>query len=57
MPLDAPGTLTNHQVYAVTAYLLKLNDVMQDDAVNLDANSLPRIAMPNREGFVRIDVK
>jgi mono/diheme cytochrome c family protein len=50
-PLDEPGALTADQVYAVTAYLLYLNGIVKEDEV-LDAASLPKIQMPNRDGFV-----
>jgi len=50
MPYNAPGSLSSDQVYAVTAYLLNLNGVVSDDAV-LDADTLPQVRMPNRDGF------
>ena len=50
MPLGAEGTLTADEVYALTAYLLYLNDVIPEDKV-LDAQSLPKIEMPNRDAF------
>jgi cytochrome c len=50
MPFNAPQTLTADQVYAVSAYVLYLNKIVAADAV-LDAASLPKIAMPNRNGF------
>ena len=50
MPLNREGTLTADQVYALTAYLLYLNDVISDDEV-LDAQTLPKIEMPNRDNF------
>ena len=50
MPLNREGTLTADQVYALTAYLLYLNDVIPEDEV-LDAQNLPSIEMPNRENF------
>lgn len=59
MPFDRPGALTANQVYAVCAYVLSLGHIVPDDAV-LDAASLPKIHMPNRDGFVsdpRPDVK
>lgn len=56
MPLDSPGSLTDDQVYSVTAYLLYLNGVVDIQAV-MDAQSLPKVAMPNRDGFVRIDAQ
>jgi len=52
MPFNAPKSLTDDEVYAVTAYILNLNGVVGDDDV-LDAQSLPRVSLPNREGFVR----
>lgn len=51
MPFDAPQSLTADEAYAVTAYVLHLSGIVQDDAV-LDAASLPAIEMPNRDGFV-----
>ena len=50
MPLNAEGTLTAHEVYALTAFLLYKNEVISEDEV-LDAQSLPKVKMPNREGF------
>ena len=52
MPFNAPESLDDNQVYAVSAYVLSLNGIVSDDAV-LDGTSLPKIAMPNRNGFVR----
>ena len=50
-PFDEPGSLTHDQVYAVTAYLLYLNGIIGEADV-LDANTLPAVKMPNRNGFV-----
>ena len=50
MPFNAPQTLTPDEVYALTAYVLNLNDILPADAV-LDQDSLPRLTMPNRDGF------
>ena len=50
MPLNGEGTLTADEVYALTAFLLYKNDVISEDEV-LDAQSLPKVKMPNREGF------
>jgi mono/diheme cytochrome c family protein len=50
MPWDRPKSLTDEEVYAVAAYLLYLNGVIKQDDV-LDAQSLPKVKMPNREGF------
>jgi cytochrome c len=50
MPLGSEGTLTPDEVYALTAYLLYLNGVIAEDAV-MDAESLPRVQMPNRDNW------
>ena len=50
MPWDRPKSLTDEEVYAVAAYVLYLNGVIGQDEV-LDAQSLPKVKMPNREGF------
>lgn len=52
MPLQSPESLTNDEVYAVTAYILSIDGVVPQDAV-LDSKSLPQVKMPNRDGFVR----
>jgi S-disulfanyl-L-cysteine oxidoreductase SoxD len=51
MPLNRSKSLTNDEVYAAVAYLLNLNGVVAENAV-MDAQSLPKVMMPNREGFV-----
>ena len=51
MPYNAPQSLSSDEVYSVTAYLLNLNGIIADNAV-LDAQSLPKVRMPNRDGFV-----
>jgi S-disulfanyl-L-cysteine oxidoreductase SoxD len=51
MPLNNPGILTNDQLYAVTAYLLHLNNLLNIDTV-LSAQNLAKIQMPNRDGFI-----
>ena len=50
MPVNREGTLTADQVYALTAYLLYLNDVISEDDV-LDDQNLAKIEMPNRDNF------
>jgi S-disulfanyl-L-cysteine oxidoreductase SoxD len=50
-PFDNPGSLTPDQVYAVTAYLLYRNGIIGEQEV-MDATTLPRVQMPNRDGFV-----
>ena len=51
MPFDQPGLLKPPEVYAAVAYILNLNGIIRDDQVN-DATSLPKIVMPNRNGFI-----
>jgi cytochrome c len=51
MPLPAPQSLTDEQVYAVTAYILSVDAIVPPDAV-MDATTLPLVAMPNRDGFI-----
>jgi cytochrome c len=50
MPFNAPKTLSPDQVYAVTAYVLHLNDILPADAA-LDRESILKVKMPNRDGF------
>ncbi len=50
MPFQAPKSLTDDEVYALTAYVLNLNDILPADAA-LDRESLPQVRMPNRDGF------
>jgi len=50
-PFDEPGSLTTDEVYAATAYLLHLNGIIGESDV-VDAASLPKIRMPNRDGFI-----
>lgn len=50
MPFDRPQSLTADQVYAATAYVLFMNDLVPEDAV-MDARSLPEVRMRNRDGF------
>jgi len=50
MPLGKEGSLTPNEVYALTAYILYKSNVVKEDDV-LDAESLPKVKMPNREGF------
>ena len=53
MPADAPFSLSADEVYAVSAYLLYLNGIVGEGDV-LDAKTLPKIQMPNRNGFIQI---
>ena len=51
MPMTAPQSLTNDQVYALAAYILNLNGLVPDNAV-MDAEALTKVAMPNRGNFM-----
>lgn len=51
MPWGNGTTLTPDEVYAVTAFLLYKNDIIKENDV-IDANSLPKVQMPNRYGFL-----
>jgi mono/diheme cytochrome c family protein len=51
MPFTAPGALTADEVYAVSAYILAEANII-DKATVLDAETLPRVRMPNRDGFI-----
>src|SRR5207342_1945003 len=53
MPLNREGTLTADEVYALTAYLLNINDVIPEDQV-LDAQSLPKVKMPIGDKFASL---
>ncbi len=50
MPLGKEGSLKPDEVYSLTAYLLFKNGVIHEDEV-MDAQSLPKVVMPNRQGF------
>jgi S-disulfanyl-L-cysteine oxidoreductase SoxD len=51
MPFTAPGSLSDDEVYAVTAYILTEGNII-DKTIVLDADTLPKVQMPNREGFI-----
>ena len=50
MPFQESQSLTSDELYAVSAYILHLNGIVGADEV-LDAQSLPKVKMPNRDGF------
>jgi S-disulfanyl-L-cysteine oxidoreductase SoxD len=51
MPWPKPRSLTNEEVYALTAYILSLNKLIgENDTMN--AQTLPKVRMPNRDGFI-----
>ncbi|MEO8714593.1 MAG: cytochrome c [Acetobacteraceae bacterium] len=51
MPQNAPQSLSNNDVYAVSGYVLFLNGLLAETAT-VDASTLLAVKMPNREGFV-----
>ena len=51
MPFDKAGLLTPSEVYAASAFILNINGIVRDDAV-MNAATLPKVRMPNRDGFV-----
>jgi S-disulfanyl-L-cysteine oxidoreductase SoxD len=51
MPFNEPRTLTNNEVYALSAYLLSLNKIIGENDV-MDAQALPKVKMPNRDNFI-----
>ncbi len=53
MPMTAPGSLSNDESYALTAYLLYLNNIVAEDTV-LNQKTLMQVKMPNVDGFIDI---
>jgi S-disulfanyl-L-cysteine oxidoreductase SoxD len=53
MPMNREGTLTADEVYSLTAYLLFINDVIQEDVV-LDPKTLPNVKMPIGDNYARL---
>ena len=51
MPLNAAKSLSDDEVYAVCAYILELNGIIGETEV-MDAQTLPQVQMPNRNGFI-----
>jgi hypothetical protein len=51
MPFPIPKTLTNDELYALSAYILSLNKIIGEDEV-MDAQTLPQVKMPNRDNFI-----
>jgi len=51
MPFQESKSLTADELYAVSAYILNLNGIVGSNDV-LDAQSLPKVRMPNRDGFI-----
>ena len=51
MPYTQPRSLTDQEVYALTAYLLARNKLIGDNDV-MNAQTLPKVKMPNRDNFI-----
>ncbi len=51
MPRNQEGSLSASDVYALTAFLLYKNDIIKESD-SIDAKSLPKVQMPNRNGFI-----
>ena len=51
MPWTQPRSLTDQEVYALTAYILALNKLIGDNDT-MNAETLPKVKMPNRDGFI-----
>jgi S-disulfanyl-L-cysteine oxidoreductase SoxD len=51
MPWPSPRSLADDQVYALTAYILAQNKLIDEKQV-IDAQTLPKVQMPNRDGFI-----
>jgi cytochrome c len=51
MPYITPRTLTDNEVYALSAYILSLNKIIGENDV-MDAQSLPKVKMPNAGKFI-----
>jgi cytochrome c len=56
MPYNLPGSLTNNDVYSLTAFLLSANQIIKPDAI-LNGQTLPRVIMPAKKLFVVDDRK
>ena len=51
MPYNAPHSLKDDEVYALTAYLLSLNKLIGENEM-MNAQTLPKVKMPNRDNFI-----
>jgi S-disulfanyl-L-cysteine oxidoreductase SoxD len=51
MPFNAPRSLSDDEVYALTAYILAINKLIGEQDV-MDAKTLPTVKMPNRDNFI-----
>ena len=51
MPYNETKSLTNDELYSVTAYILQLNGIVGENDT-MDSQTLPKVTMPNRDGFI-----
>ena len=51
MPYNQPRSLIDDEVYALTAYILSLNQLIGENDV-MDAKTLPQVKMPNQDNFI-----
>jgi len=51
MPFNEPGSLSNDEIYAVSAYVLSMGKIIGDKDV-MNAKTLPKVNMPNKDGFI-----
>lgn len=51
MPFNAPGSLSDDEVYAVTAYILHRANIIKEDE-EMNADTLTKVEMPNKDGFI-----
>ncbi|MDH3280665.1 MAG: cytochrome c [Gammaproteobacteria bacterium] len=54
MPMSAPGSLSADDIYAITAYILHINHIIGAHE-EMNAETLPKVIMPNRNGFFSAD--
>lgn len=54
MPYNLPGSLSNTEVYSLTAFLLNSNKILKDDAI-MNAQTLPMVVMPAKKLFIKDD--
>lgn len=52
MPFTSPNSMSDDDVYAVSAYILSKANIIPPDAT-MDQDTLPKVVMPNRNGFIR----
>jgi hypothetical protein len=52
MPYPETKSLSHEETYAVTAYLLEINGIIGESEV-MNAQTLPKVKMPNRDNFIR----